>query len=365
MDPPTVAEGVADLEIPLSEDATKIEVPAELLSKLLSSVDQLRTRVKQLEEKNTNLQADIARLKRHNSGEILKPASKVQGTFHCFPRLPKELRYMVFENAFRIPYVHTVKDRKLGKSCLNYLMASCKEARVVGKKLKLDFHLSGRASRQYMNIKLDTIWAPEGEYLSTRKADIFCGQCDGVWFGSLNSRSGGYCQHNLLLGRVILQEGSWKYAEDSLEEFGFEVRIYHPRELYLVVGNVPSTDMSNQSFKVPAAEPWKKVSNLFDQMRQDREEGLHDRYFDWDAACKDLAEKLTDLKEDSIEKSKAYGLGQLGIQILPYHVSDLSTDHGLSLEELEHGADGGFYRCWTTWQLPTVKYMEVFTVDEE
>ncbi|KAF8864558.1 hypothetical protein BDZ45DRAFT_737121 [Acephala macrosclerotiorum] len=352
------ARGSPPLEVERTADS--VQVPAQLLTQLLSSIDHLRTTVERLEKTNASLQTSFAQLEK----KIVltqKPArTQINNRqFHCFRKLPTELRYMIWKFAFRAPQTHTVVHDGISKSKLNDVMQACKEASKVGKGMQLDYHRyfsDGGSPPQYMNIELDTIWLQDLASLPD-DMEFYCGRCGGkeLVFGcdDLNM----VCPHRLRLKRIVIHEEDWQTPHcppppDLIQDkCAMVLRQVSPRELYIVVLDTSAADRGLYKFDEPEQDPWKALPMFFlhtagnPSKPEYRKKSMN---HSWSAVSKWTKSSFEKLKDT--------------------HMKDIMDDmllDGFTVEEIKNDKGWHGYQAWSLWKPPAVvKHVQVFAVEE-
>jgi hypothetical protein len=112
-----------------SQNASKLIVDAPVASELSSKGENTPSQIivhiaaKELQ----SLRYEISQLRKENQylNRLLNPSS----TFSLFPQLPREIRIPIWEFAFRTPQIHLIIQNRGGRSTINNVMQSCKEAR--------------------------------------------------------------------------------------------------------------------------------------------------------------------------------------------------------------------------------------------
>lgn len=227
---------------------------------------------------------------------LLDPSS----TFSLFPQLPPEIRIPIWEFAFRAPYIHLIIQNRGGRSTVNNVMQSCKEAREHGLEMKLPYYQlrsrtsykNGRAlgfrngfrsgpggtprsrangfrvprfplppdsPKYYMNPDVDTIlferfgFAPSWVF-------FFCGleECAAPDAKYSRSHFHGHCEHRISWSRLALcydvdddrdQPGASMRAEnlDAIVELNL-------RKILVVIGGTEHFATHNVSFVPPRSK---------------------------------------------------------------------------------------------------------------
>jgi 2EXR family len=227
------------------------------LKSLIASIEGLREDVAQLRDDNANLTSEVQRLQ-GNSG----------AKFRLFPKLPIEVRRMIWDFALTTPQIHIMWDSLISQSKINHVMQSCKEARDEGLRLHMSyFQLQppGQeledAPKNYINLGIDTIWIEDG--LLPENMDIFCGACSGTW----NYGSGCYCKVFPKLRRLAMHQSVWDdpfTRSDGVEDVGTTdiLRITETQELVIVVGDVSPMNDRDVVLVKPTSLPWEVLTKL-------------------------------------------------------------------------------------------------------
>jgi hypothetical protein len=183
-----------------------------LLKSLVTSVEDLRRDVKQLRNDNASLAAEV---------ECLKESSGAR--FHRFPKLPVELRNMIWTVALTAPQTHIVTKELISRSNVNTVMQSCREARLQGIRLQLpyfqrvdfDDDLIGAPLpvKHYMNLDLDTLWLAEAD-VGPPHLEVFSPECTtGPILPDFDLSAKRPPQHRLK--RLALPFSKWKDPDEG------------------------------------------------------------------------------------------------------------------------------------------------------
>lgn len=174
-----------------STDPQLVQVPANLLNTLLASI-------KGLEEKVTRLQNNYSAVENKISSQ-----QNSEAKFWRFPKLPAEIRGLIWKVALTEPQIHIWGERAVSRSRVNTVMQACREARDECLKLKLHFyhvneycHFNPKCIRNYINYDNDIIWIPDGDTFWPEHVKVYCNV--------------GYSQGNSVLD---LDEERWEIQE--------------------------------------------------------------------------------------------------------------------------------------------------------
>lgn len=106
---------------------TTVKVSTEILNSLLKSVGRLNslcTSVEEIQQTVSTLQNDKASLR--DEIRVLRGISGVE--FIYFPKLPTEIRRMIFACVMEVPQLHIVTEFQQSRSRINTVMRICRES---------------------------------------------------------------------------------------------------------------------------------------------------------------------------------------------------------------------------------------------
>jgi len=130
-----------------------VQVPVDVLRSLTTSVENLQKDVRQLQNDNSSLRSEMALLKASlDSGNLC---------FHLFPKLPIEIRNIIWKMALTVPQLHIMNNDFPSRSKVNVVMQACRETRSQAISLKLPYLISfspPATPKYYLNLEIDTIW---------------------------------------------------------------------------------------------------------------------------------------------------------------------------------------------------------------
>jgi len=119
-------------------------IQAELLSTLLTSVNELRSDVSKLRNDNATLLNKVQHLQKNNallSNQVRFLQEQSGGKFSLFGRLPVEIRGMIWTIALTAPQIHFWSEKVISRSRVNEIMLACREARDTCLRLKLPYYV--------------------------------------------------------------------------------------------------------------------------------------------------------------------------------------------------------------------------------
>ncbi|KAF4630460.1 hypothetical protein G7Y89_g7674 [Cudoniella acicularis] len=338
------------------ESTPQVLVPADYLASLVNSIENIRTDVEKLWETNASLSAEVQHLKK------ISPCSRP--SFQRFPKLPLEIRTLIWEMALNIPRITILSHLAMTRSEVNTIMESCQEARRRALEMRIPYlrlvyphntiHRKFRSGRNYINVETDTLYLSHHAYFP-HNIDILCGQCGDTIFPKW-AEFGSLCQHNIQVNRVAIPFKEWV---DPDENKGTPVapelavgtadilrHLNSVRELLIVVGDshtsggyVPNRDIA---FIPPRKQPYEMLENF--NYEGDKPEdlilslNLQAMMKSWDVMGMRLEMILQHFKEKRCESRKRY----------------MEVD-GLTAEELD---DWPHFANLEDWEVPRVRYVE-------
>ena len=285
---------------------------------LAASIEELRRDVKQLRNDNVSLAAEVEVLK-VNSGS----------GFHRFPKLPIELRNMIWTAALTAPQIHIFTQELMSRSNVNTVMQSCREARLRGIRLQLPYFQRGHDDadpigtpppiKSYVNLDVDTLWLAETG-LGLPDLEVFSPECTlGPILPDFNLSVRRPPQHQLK--RLALPFTKWKDPDEgrrtwnSLAVAGSTdiLRGWNGiEELLIVVGSeatiAAALTQRDAVFKEPHRRPQVMLRDFgFTEEKPDGldlEMDIRDLWYSWDLMALRLEKILHHFKKRRAEARK-------------------------------------------------------------
>jgi hypothetical protein len=259
----------AKTSLTTSNQQNLIQVPAELLNSLLTSVEGLHKDVSRLRQDNESLACQVRHLQRRWGSKFPK-----------FPKLPAEIRTMIWKLALVAPQIHIMGKKAASRSKINAVMESCREARNLGLSLELFyFQVGGNKkarplAKNYLNYDADIIWIPDGDWPGD--IDIFCSCCKSLLVEQglsriIEQQNWPDCEHEHRLGALALSYENWNEAtprEGEGEEGWWKpgsmetVWLYgNVREVLIVVNGKEAAANRHRDvvFAEPSMESWRII----------------------------------------------------------------------------------------------------------
>ncbi|KAK0110034.1 hypothetical protein ONS95_002694 [Cadophora gregata] len=310
-----------------------IEVSADTLKSLLTSVENLRRDVYQLQQDKVNMESELKRLQ-----------ERCGVTFRRFSGLPPEIRRMIWKEALMEPQILVLSETKISRSQVNFVMQTCREARDVGLSLRLPyFQVSPNGTwlpedpKFYFKLDADTLWLDEYSRIP-RFIQFFCGVCERGSLFTMIPRGIAECTHNLRPKRLAVNYKTWQdptsgeFLDENDEGTTDVLRHFNSvKELYIVVGDTTTSKERDVYFQTPKRTPYMELE--FDDLTSEHME------LSWSEAESNLEEAFKILKQTRADERKAE-----------------REDNGASEEEL----DQMFLTDISSWDPPKVRYVEAF-----
>ncbi|KUJ23295.1 uncharacterized protein LY89DRAFT_777073 [Mollisia scopiformis] len=156
-------------------DQAIVQIPSNILTQLVTSVNKLKADVSTLRHENSSLVNQVQDLR-----------DELRGVTHSpFSKLPREIRRLIWKFAMMAPQVHIIGSPSHKQSRVNIVMQACKEAREEGLRLKLPYYRYTCGAPRgvltsleyYVNWDVDTFWVPDIQL----PVEIVCSRCEPVW----------------------------------------------------------------------------------------------------------------------------------------------------------------------------------------
>jgi hypothetical protein len=287
------------LEIAQAASGSVVQIPADLLVSLLTSIDGLQKQVSmqqvdimRLGEGNIKLQDDVHGAK--GNASALQTYSEIQ--FSLFPRLPLEIRRMIWDAAASAPRVipikfvgdHDIYDYDsvsiIAIGPQHPLLQVSIEARTEA--LKVQRPLSRKGPTIWANSSVDTIWIP---YLD----DTF----------EILDLYADYTKPVPKIASVALHHQYWQDREEPGEEGFFyminDISKLGTRELILVIGDDEPPSSTNAVIVEPQRGPTKLLSDSWwAEFRSSRVDERTKLAFDENLKWKTLEEEAMNFLRD-------------------------------------------------------------------
>jgi hypothetical protein len=287
----------------------------QVLQTLITSVDGLRNEITQLRRDN----AELKRVQENNN---------VADAFRLFPKLPLEIREMIWKLALAAPQIHIIGEDQISRSKTIDVMQTCSEARRCGLSLKLPYYKIGEgrirgagldeaseykfqssAPRYYMNLDVDTIWNQEKNMQLPRSVQFHCGLCDEQIFTLREAKSGlryrklSNCSHKVQLDRLAINHAAWweptwgddndPFQDDGCVEL---LKYSRAREVILVVGDTGGVKDPNVRFVYPSGCPMDMLHSFYSTSASERASMRRHPNVSCHLNSWDLASQRTELK---------------------------------------------------------------------
>jgi hypothetical protein len=298
-----------------SNQQNLIQVPSELLTSLLTSVEGLHRDVSCLRQDNESLAYQVRHLQRCWGSK-----------FPNFPKLPAEIRAMIWNLALVAPQIHIMGEKAVSRSKINSVMQACREARNLGLALELSYFqvraiASNDASpfgRYYLNYDADIIWVPDGDFPGN--IDIFCSSCERLLIEmgvSLirDPRKRPACKDEHRLGGLAISYTNWIEAvprEGEGEEGWWRpgsmeaAWLYgNVREVLIVVNGEEAAASRHRDivFAEPSFEPWRILPGQMAMHPNDRTD------ISWETMARNQVAKMKVIKDarEKLRKNEMEG----------------------------------------------------------
>jgi hypothetical protein len=235
-------------------------IQAELLSTLLSSVNELRSDVSKLRNDNATILNEVQHLQKNNaflSNQVRGLQEQSGAKFSRFGVLPVEIRAMIWTIALTAPQIHIWTELVISRSRVNEVMLASREARDICLRLKLPYYIVAKdcypqrrvphGVRNYLNYDCDVIWNPgDPKYrFFPEHIAILCNRCppypEGDYQSGQPREIPDGCPHTYRLGAMAINYSHWKgpsvddegwWDPGSMENLWFYENV---RELYIVI----------------------------------------------------------------------------------------------------------------------------------
>lgn len=290
-----------------------IQVPSDILTSLLTSVEGLHRDVSRLKQDNESLADQVRHLQRRWGSK-----------FPRFPNLPAEIRTMIWKLALVAPQIHILGEKDASRSKINAVMESCREARNLGLSLELSyFQASGNKkarplAKNYLNYDADIIWIPDGDWPGD--IDIFCSSCEGLLVERGLSRiieehNWADWKHEHRLGALAISYENWNEAtpregegEDGWWRPGSIETVWlygNVREVLIVVNGeeVAANRHRDIIFAEPSMESWRIIPGQSEANPDNRTK------ISWETMSKNQVAKMKLVKEarEKLRKNEMEG----------------------------------------------------------
>jgi len=241
-----------------------IQVESEILTSLIASVGDLRRQISQLQNEHASLVSRLDRMQNRESA------------FWRFPRLPVEIRRMIWKRALLTPHIHIMSNTKISLSRINRVMQSCKEAREQGLLLQFPYyHLrpdwdwgaanSSLRAKHYINLEADCILIMDDDRFPNF-VEFCCPISCEISRRSLMLHRESRCSHQPQVEIIAIHNSKWKtpidnglYMKDSTSILidGNDIRV-----LYLIVGDMEEAVEGDFYFCEPSKSPSQMLPEL-------------------------------------------------------------------------------------------------------
>jgi len=345
-----------------SNQQNLIQVPSELLTSLLTSIEGLQRDVSRLRQDNESLAYQVRHLQRRWGSKFPK-----------FPKLPAEIRTMIWKLALVAPQIHIMGKKAVSRSKINSVMESCKEARDLGLALELSyFRVRAIASndesplgKNYLNYDADVIWVPDGDLPGN--IDIFCSSCKRLLvergMSLLLEPDWQDCKHEHRLGGLAIGYENWTEAtprEGEGEEGWWipgsaeEAWLYGSvREVLIVVNGEEAAANRHRDivFAEPSIEPWRIIPGQGALGPRDRTD------ISWETMAKNQVAKMKLIKDarEKLRKNEMEGQSRTINFTIMRDIADSTIVHGATEEEMMRYDD---FHDISWWEIPSVRYVE-------
>jgi hypothetical protein len=350
-----------------AEQQNLVQVPADLLKSLAASVENLQKDVRQLQNDNCSLVAEIELLKRNPAHDGPR--------FHLFLKLPVELRNIIWTMALTVPQIHIMNDELGSRSKVNTVMQACREARSQAMSLQLPYFAPNtctpfRLTRQYMNPDWDTIWLADRD-IWPEVWDMSCPRCDRFQRKSVQKP-----HHHIK--RLALSFNQWEDPDETLRTITDPsagvgstdiLRLFNGiEELLIVVGDdatiAARMNERDVMFINPTRNPLYLLRDTFefsdnvpaDLDLQIEPSKLMSCWYSMESRLEKILHHMKkrrgEMRKHEME-GKSFILG-IGAVIVKY----FCLVNGLSLKEIDTMED---FMDLEDWQVPKVRYVEAFT----
>ncbi|CZR53298.1 uncharacterized protein PAC_03176 [Phialocephala subalpina] len=230
----------------------QVDLFSTSLTSLTTTVSTLQGSNVQLQTNTTALQIRLASVE--NDVVILQRSTGA--LFVRFPKLPIELRNIIWRIACRLPQVHVMAEDGTSRSKVLNIMKSCKEVKKVVLEMKLDYfcvvmtnggHLDMNSGtvKNYINVDIVTFWVIDVNMFPSC-VSWRCGKChvhtEAPSSGQY-STDGFECLSNLVecgppgINRLAIDLTTWEDANPTDMRSLIFPHINRPKELLIVVGN--------------------------------------------------------------------------------------------------------------------------------
>lgn len=165
----------------------------QLISEQSSNEDVIKpasTTLDQLTSSINELKVDVSSRAMNKTfvKEVPELGDELRGAeFSKFPKLPREIRIIIWQLSLTTPQIHIIRDvqnkhssHSLSKT--NLIMQVCQEARDEGLNMKLPYFYLGTRGvidtptfKNYFNYEEDTFWIPSTSFLLS---SLYCSRCE-------------------------------------------------------------------------------------------------------------------------------------------------------------------------------------------
>jgi hypothetical protein len=239
--------------------AQMVQVPSDLLQSLITSISDLRGGVTQLRKENKDAISAIQEKLDALTSSATSPSKVETGAFTLFPKLPIEIRNIIWDMALKVPRVVgakiVVRDRGDKKEALtptaptSAILSVNMEARSRAKKVLMcltegEQRSQDRVPLLYLNPHIDTLWVVNFNLLRFRDKRI------------TQSVFGQSKIHKLAIP-VSTWEGMYSTNDNEDEIIEFVIRCHDTgiQEVILIVGDEDSAECSDAVLVEPREIP--------------------------------------------------------------------------------------------------------------
>ena len=304
-----------------SSSQNLVQVPAELLQTLAKSIEDLQRDNDYLREEN---------------GQLRRFQEDSSHGFRRFPKLPLEIRNLIWEFALRIPQTHIMFNYMTSRSITTDIMQACHEARNRGLVMQMSYFQIGNEvdissdtdPKHYINLDVDTLWFMEEDLYPPTHVHFSCGIClEPCRLDDQHNYSGPKCGHKFELKRLAIASFSWKepspisHGADVPEDSSHILSITNARELLIVI--TEDADLQAVDRDIKFITPRKRPQDLIDLSDSPLEPDLDAEQLEsdetqltgaeeWDLAARRMEKILQHYKDTRAEhrKQKLKGKGK-------------------------------------------------------